>query len=191
MNSSLKYARDDSSMNRQLEEANKYKSIAYKIGDNYGIWPSIIAGIGSRESRWGIALKPPGPDGTGDFAPRKFPSEYRDSAMPPDGLGFGRGLMQIDYDYHEFARSGFWRDPENNIAYCAGLLDQFRSAIRRKTDLTDVALLRAAIASYNAGPGRALRAIRRNLDIDFSTTGGDYSADVLSRAEFFQLHCWE
>ncbi len=45
----------------------------------------------------------------------------------------------------------------------------------------------AAIASYNLGPRRVLMAIRRKLDFDFYTTGGDYSADVLNRADSFNL----
>jgi hypothetical protein len=28
----------------------------------------VIAGIGSRESHWGLLLNPPGPSGTGDLA---------------------------------------------------------------------------------------------------------------------------
>jgi hypothetical protein len=35
--------------------------------EKYNLQPSIIAGLGSRESLWGLALKPKGPAGTGDF----------------------------------------------------------------------------------------------------------------------------
>jgi soluble lytic murein transglycosylase-like protein len=50
--------------------------------------------------------------------------------------------------------------------------------------------LQGALAGYNAGPGNALRAIRDGRDVDFYTTGRDYSKDVLNRAGFFQLHGW-
>jgi hypothetical protein len=184
------YSENDPSFNRQLYETAKYRTYIDAAAKRYVIQPSIIAGIGSRESHWGLALRPPGPDGTGDFTPRRFPAQHRDGSMPPDGLGFGRGLMQIDFDFHEFARTGNWRDPEKNIMYGVKLLHDFRKLIAHRTELTDLELLRAAIASYNAGPGRVLRAIRLKLDIDHFTSGGDYSRDVLSRAGFFQLKGW-
>ncbi len=188
---STEYKFDDKSMNRQITEALRYRSVIDDASARHDIQPSIIAGIGSRESRWGLALKPRGPDGTGDFGPRRFPAKYREGSMPPDRLGFGRGLMQIDYDYHEFARSGNWRDPQKNIYYAVRLLRDYANFLKRKTDLDGHDLLRAAIASYNAGPGRILKAIRKELDYDSFTTGGDYSKDVLNRTGFFQIHGWE
>jgi soluble lytic murein transglycosylase-like protein len=185
-----RYSADNPWLNRQLTEAAKYMAYIDAAAKRYGVQPSIIAGIGSRESRWGLALKPPCPDGTGDFAPRRFPAKHRECSMPPDGLGFGRGLMQIDYDFHEFARTGNWRDPGENILYGVRLLCDFQRLIARRTELTDLELLRAAIASYNAGPGRILRAIKIKRHIDHFTSGGDYSRDVLSRAGFFQLKGW-
>jgi len=62
--------------------------------------------------------------------------------------------------------------------------------IRRKTNLEGAALLRAALAGYNAGVGNALTAIRDGRDIDFFTAHRDYSADVLNRAGWFQLKGW-
>ena len=53
------------------------------------------------------------------------------------------------------------------------------------------ALLRAALAAYNCGPGNVLKAIRNGLDVDFYTAHHDYSKDVLNRAGFFQLNEWE
>lgn len=182
--------RDDPEITSQLAEAAKYKAIACRVGEIYEVEPSIIAGICSRESRWGLALRPPGPGGTGDFVARSFPSRYREGPFPPDGLGFGRGLMQIDYDYHEFARTGNWRDPEENISYGIRLLTRYLKLLGRKSDLDEASLLRAAVAAYNAGAGRILRSIKKGLDIDYFTTGGDYSRDILSRAEFFRTHGW-
>ena len=67
---------------------------------------AIVAGIGSQESGWGTSalLHPNGPSGTGDNKPRSPKPPLRPATMPTDGLGFGRGLMQIDWDAHEFAR---------------------------------------------------------------------------------------
>ena len=136
-----------------------------------------------------MALKPVGPAGTGDFAPRRFPARFRAGALPPDG-GFGRGLLQIDYDAYDFARTGDWKDPAANIRFGCQVLAESRDFIRRKTGLEGRALLQAALAGYNAGPGNALRALRDGYDIDFFTAGRNYSKDVLNRAGFFQLRGW-
>ena len=187
---SINCAAGDSSMNRQFREATKYRLYIEDAANRYNIQASVIAGIGSRESHWGLSLRPPGPEGTGDFIERHFPARHRNGPIPSDGGGFGRGLLQIDYDYHEFARTGKWKDPKENILYGARLLEDSRRLLQRKVNLQGSDLLRAAIAAYNSGPRRVLMAIRRKLDFDFYTTGGDYSADVLNRAGFFQLKGW-
>lgn len=186
------FARADASLVRQLEEAAKQKTHIEDAAAQYGFQPAVIGGIGSRESHWGLILRPPGagPQGTGDFLERRFPARFRTGPLPPDGGGFGRGLMQIDFDGHEFARTGNWQDPRENILYGCKVLADSRDFIQRKAGLTGRDLLRAALAGYNCGPGNALRAIRDGRDIDFYTTGRDYSKDVLNRAGFFQLHGW-
>ncbi len=173
-------------MNRQLREATKYRLYIEDAAKRYNIQASVIAGIGSRESHWGLLLRPPGPGGTGDFIERRFPTRHRNGSLPSDGGGFGRGLMQIDFDYHEFARIEKWKDPKENILYAAKILHDSKRLCERKTNLHGIDPLRAAIASYNSGPRRVLMAIRRKLDFDYYTTGGDYSADVLNRAGCFK-----
>jgi Putative peptidoglycan binding domain/Transglycosylase SLT domain len=169
----------------------RYKAFIDDAAKHFGFQPSVIGGVGSRESQWGLDLKPngAGPAGTGDFTPRRFPTRFRPGPLPPEG-GFGRGLMQIDFDAFEFARMGNWKDPAANIRFGCQVLAQSQDFLQRKTNLEGRALLRAAIAGYNAGPGNALRAIRDGHDIDFFTTGRDYSKDVLNRAGFFQLNGW-
>lgn len=136
---------------------------------------AVIAGVGSRESGWGIYLTPRGPAGTGDS-------------------GHGHGLMQIDDRYHAFARRGDWQNASSNIAYGAELLRQY---IDRMEDYsqgeglgTNLMQLRAGLAAYNGGPSGVRRALRFGRDPDTQTTGGDYSRDVLSRAGYFQRHGW-
>jgi Putative peptidoglycan binding domain/Transglycosylase SLT domain len=176
----------------QFTEANTdYRAFIDEAAKQFGFQPAVIGGIGSRESQWGLDLKPAGagPAGTGDFTLRRFPTRFRTGPLPPEG-GFGRGLMQIDFDAFEFARTGNWTDPAANIRFGCQVLAQSRDFIQRKAHLEGRALLQAAIAGYNAGPGNALRALRDGHDIDFFTTGRDYSKDVLNRAGFFQLHGW-
>jgi hypothetical protein len=109
--------------------------------------------------------------------------------MPPDGLGFGRGLMQIDFDFQEFARTGDWRDPNANIHEGCSILSQAVQFFSKQPNLK-VTPLQAGIAAYNAGVGGVLKALKRGLDVDAGTTGKNYSADVLNRAGWFQAAGW-
>ncbi len=183
------FPRNDSSLLIQFEKASEHQTVVEEAAEKFALQPSVIGGIGSRESHWGLILRPAGPAGTGDFTERRFPSRFRQGPLPPDG-GFGRGLMQIDFDAHEFARTGNWKDPRENILFGCQVLAESRDFIQRKTNLKDRDLLQAALAAYNAGPGNALAAIRDHRDIDFFTAGRDYSKDVLNRAGFFQLQGW-
>ncbi|MCI0484572.1 MAG: peptidoglycan-binding protein [candidate division NC10 bacterium] len=184
------YPRNDPALLKQFHEAAKYKTFIDEAAEQHGLQSSIVGGVGSRESHWGLMLKPRGQAGTGDFIERRFPSRFRTGPLPPDRGGFGRGLMQIDFDAHEFARTGNWQDPKENILYGCKVLADSRDFMKRRTDLEGRALLQGALAGYNAGPGNALRAIRDGRDVDFYTTGRDYSKDVLDRAGFFQLQGW-
>ncbi len=185
------YSKTDAALTRQLEEIKKYQTAIEQAASKYDIPPALIAGIGSRESHWGLALNPLGPAGTGDRVARRAPTQFRTGPLPPDNCGFGRGLMQIDFDAHDFARTGKWQDPESNIYYGVTVLCDTRSLLRRKTTLGGIALLRAAVAAYNCGAGNVLTAIRSGYDVDFFTAGRDYSRDTLSRAGWFQLHGWD
>lgn len=134
---------------------------------------SVVAGIGSRESAWGRVLSPPGPGGTGDG-------------------GHGRGLMQIDDRFHQgFIGSGRWSRPKDNIDYAIDeVLSQSYVYLNVNTSLNGTDLLRGAIAAYNAGLSSVMTALQQGRDVDYYTTGQDYSWDVLNRAGWFQLHGW-
>jgi len=180
---------DDPSLTAQLAKATEFKAFIESACAQTGFQTALIGGIGSRESHWGLAL-PAGPAGTGDFAQRRFPTQFREGPLPPDGGGFGRGLMQIDFDAQEFARTGPWQDPEQNILAGCKILASYRDLIQRKANLAGQTLLQAAVASYNSGPGNILRTIQDGRDVDFFTAGRNYSRDVLNRAGWFQLNGW-
>lgn len=184
------YAADDPNFSLQLRELRKYKAPIAAAAAHHGFAQALICGIGSRESAWGLALKPVGPGGCGDFFKRSFPTPLRRGPLPGDG-GYGRGLMQIDFDAHEFARTGKWQDPVENIRYGSGVLADCRAFFQRRSNLTGVALLRAALAAYNCGPGNVLRALNSGLDVDYFTAHRNYSAETLNRAGFFRMHGWE
>lgn len=93
--------------------------------------PCLLFGLGDRETGWGtvFAYK----QDAGDWAPRSwteaniaaFPhvrrigvdAHGRFLVMPEDGLGWGRGLMQLDFaDQYDWLKSHDWRDPKQNVA---------------------------------------------------------------------------
>ena len=185
------FPKEDISLLSQLSEIKKYRGYIIEASEKYGLKPSVIAGIGSRESMWGIALRPRGPEGTGDPVKRSHTVPGREEPLPPDGLGFKRGLMQIDYDKHDFARGGEWKDPGSNIDYACSVISENIEVIKEKIGLNDDKLLRAGLASYDCGTDRVLKALYEDHDLDYYTFGRNYSDDVLNRAGWFQLHGWD
>lgn len=166
------------------EYLSKYREIAVEACGKYGVIENVIFAIGWRESRWGLILKA---DLTGDCI-KRAPNAFRPGPLPPDGLCYGRGLMQVDYDAHPFARTGNWRDPKANINYgckvLKGMVDHFN---KRKFDsYSSTVRLRFAIAAYNCGPRRVEQTITGARDIDYFTHGRDYSANILEVARYFQ-----
>ncbi|MFL6211001.1 MAG: TIR domain-containing protein [Pyrinomonadaceae bacterium] len=183
---------DEAALLIQLQEAKKYKSIVEEVARRYGFRPSVIAGMISRESGWGLDLKPIGPAGTGDF--------QGSGRLPPDGGGFQRGLMAFDYRRDEFARTGNWKEPGANIEHGCTLLQTSLNALRDSGKISDEELLlRAALASFNLGGNYptagdvegVLKSISEGKDVDVRTSHNDYSKDILSRASWFQSHGWE
>jgi hypothetical protein len=165
-------ARNDASMLRQLEAAQQFRAFIEEGANQQGFPIAVIAGIGSRESHWGLLLNPPGPSGTGDF-------------------GHGRGLMQIDdRAFPQFTSTGKWKDPRENILFGCQVLADNRAFMQRKTNLQGKELIRAALAAYNSGPGNARRALLDRGDVDFFTANRNYGKDTLSRAGWFQLRGW-
>ncbi len=182
---------DDPDLIEELVAAARYGGQIEAAATESGLPPAVIAGLGSRQSRWGLALKPRGADGSIDWMPRPFARPWRQDPLPPDGQGFGRGLLRIDYDACGFARTGDWRDPAANIRQGCTLLTDSKAVLRRRTVLHGRALLRAALAAYNCGIDNVLHAVRQGYDLDFYTSGRDYSRDVVNRAGFFQAHGWD
>ena len=139
--------------------------------------PEVMAGIVMRETQGGLSplLDRPGPEGRGD----------RDT----EGRFHGHGLCQIDdRSFPEFCAGPDWKDAAKNIAMSAWVLARKRAYLAARTlgfKLTDDDLERAAIAAYNAGEGRVLKAIVQGRDHDSCTAHGDYAAAVLRYAELY------
>ena len=170
-------------LTRDMQEASKYAAFIKGSSATHNLAASLICAVGSRESNWGLSpdMRPKGPAGTGDWAPRH-------GKMPPDGLGWGRGLMQADYAASAFAKDpAEWTDPRQNIEFgCNELASDFQHYKTRFADLPAEKQLQATIAAYNTGPGNVDRSLSKGRDVDSTTAGHNYSADVLSRAAWFK-----
>ena len=89
--------------------AQPYADLIIQVARETGVDPFVIFAIGDRESLWGQALDA---NMTGDHTARASPPwPY---PMPPDGMGWGRGIMQVDYPRNTREGSD-WRDPLTNI----------------------------------------------------------------------------
>ena len=114
--------------------------------------------------------------------------------------GHGFGLMQIDIrSYPDFCHSGGWRNVSLGIQTGAQVLDSKRTQIEHGVGnhltvagyqfvglpLAPAQLERCAVAAYNCGLW-AYYAFSKGQDPDRFTTGHNYSADVLARAEEFE-----
>ncbi len=152
----------------ELDLCRRMKDIVAAAAQKHDWPPEIIAGIISRESRFGLILDP---DLTGDG-------------------GHGRGLMQIDdRSFGDWLAANDWRDPAINIPIGAEILTGKYNFLAGKgvlDNLSDAQAQQAAIAAYNCGEGNVLRVLENGEGIDSRTAGGDYSADVLARAGQFK-----
>lgn len=105
--------------------------------------------------------------------------------IPGDGLGWGRGLAQLDWMSQPFARTGPWQDAETNLrqgaAFLAGLYKTLTPWLATNVPAGTVSPMRVAVAAYNAGPSAVKAAVLAGRDPDTVTTGRDYSIDVLRR----------
>ena len=148
--------------------AQPYAPIIKRVSSETGMDPFILAAIGERESRWGNALHPRGPAGTGDN-------------------GYGHGLMQIDSrTWSSWLASHDWADPYTNVRKGAEILSSNMDYFANQ-GLEGDEQVQAALAAYNHGPGNvwanieAMQAGEPGVSIDTGTAGGDYAADVWNR----------
>ncbi|HET7884279.1 MAG TPA: hypothetical protein VFL55_25555 [Acetobacteraceae bacterium] len=176
----------EQALTAELPAALSFKPLIDAAVSANNVRPAIIAAIGSVESGWGTSslMHPTGPTGTGDRTPRRPNPPQRPDSMPTDGLGFGRGLMQIDWDAHEFARTGNWRDAAANIAFACELYAANRDQFVRQGHTAEDAAI-AAIAAYNMGFTGASRLIASS-GLKAACAAGTYADKVLSRIEFFR-----
>uniref|UniRef100_UPI003AAA9A6E lysozyme g-like n=1 Tax=Centroberyx gerrardi TaxID=166262 RepID=UPI003AAA9A6E len=150
-----------------LGRMNRYRSKINSVGRNKGIDPALIAAIISRESRAGNTLQ----NGWGDWDPRR--QAYN-----------GFGLMQVDVNPNGGGHTpvGSW-DSEEHLSQATDILIHFIRRIQRKFPEWDKdEQLKGGIAAYNMGDGN----VHSYDQVDANTTGGDYSNDVVARAQWYK-----
>jgi len=187
--------------------------ICEAVGPKYGISPYLLLGVCFAESNFGMALKPPGPAGSGDFIARPCTPErdkkMKDFPLPgverkvladgiksrkiagpceawvPTHTGWGCGLMQFDYEAHyEFCKSGAWKEPAAIIEQAAKLLSGNRKQLMKKMpSLKGTALEHAMVASYNAGVGRVTKFLTEGKKLDEATFHPGYHTKICNKAD--------
>ncbi|KAK2816846.1 hypothetical protein Q5P01_025037 [Channa striata] len=147
----------------------KYREKITKVGHKYGIDPALIAAIISRESRAGNVLH----DGWGDYDQKR-------------GAYNAWGLMQVDVNPNgggHTARGGW--DSEEHLCQATEILVHFINTIRGKFPTWSAEQqLKGAIAAYNMGD----RNVRTYDNVDGGSAGGDYSNDVVARAQWYKKY---
>jgi hypothetical protein len=192
--------------------------IAFKVGGAEGVSPYLLLGICYAESNFGQALKPKGPDGSGDYIARPCTPDrdkrMKEAPLPgverkvlPEGIkarklagpveawvptttGWGCGLMQFDYEAHfEFCKSGQWKEPAIIFRAACGLLKQGRKSLQKLVPgLTGAELDRATIASYNAGAGRVSKFLKEKKSLDDCTFHPGYVDKICRKADELAGH---
>lgn len=193
--------------------AENLADLAFELAPQYGLSPYMVLGMTFAESNFGKALTPPGPGGTGDFIPRQptrcvvrdakgactktlaqlvqelnFPVQVQaDGQLKPTTRGWGHGLYQIDLMTHyKFIATGKWSDPREAMRYALDLYAKNKAQIQKALpNLGTVDLMRATIASYNAGAGAVINALKAGKSLDSVTYHPGYVAKIEQKAMSF------
>lgn len=156
---------------QDMKRVTTYKVDIIRLAKQYGFKPSLIAAIGSRETRW----------------LSKF---FLGDIDPKTKLPHGHGPMQIDdRSFPQFAqdyRAGKLTPVDGIEMGCKVLSAKLKSIKKFLPQLAGDLQLRAAVAAYNCGEGNVKKVVLAGQDVDSKTTGHDYSRDVLERAEYFE-----
>uniref|UniRef100_A0A3B4VAC0 Lysozyme g n=2 Tax=Seriola dumerili TaxID=41447 RepID=A0A3B4VAC0_SERDU len=150
-----------------LVEMNNYKSIIKNVARQKGVDAALIAAIISRCCRAGKWLS--GGWGCYDEKRKKYNTF---------------GLMQIDVSPNGGGHTpkGEW-DSEEHLCQATDILIYFIIRVKHKfRGWSKEQQLKGGIAAYNAGDGN----IGPDGDVDSKTSNGDYSNDVVARAQWYK-----
>ena len=131
------------------------------IGEKFNLPPELLAAIASRESRCGN-------------------SSLLDRGWGDHGQAFG--VMQVAKRYHTVA--GVGPDPASleHLEQAARIFSQYLKEVQQHHPIwSDSHLLEGAAVAYNSG----VTNVRTQTGMNKGTTGNDYGADVIARAQFY------
>jgi soluble lytic murein transglycosylase-like protein len=148
---------------RDWPKIKPYQDRFWLAARQFHLPPEFLAAIASRESRCGEALcKNNWGDGDQAF-----------------------GIMQVDKNYHSVAGVGTDPASQGHINQAAGILAGYlREGQKKFPDWDDSTLLEACAVAYNAG----LNTVQTRERLNQGTTGNDYGADVMARAQFYSTY---
>ncbi|XP_034020354.1 butyrophilin subfamily 1 member A1-like isoform X2 [Thalassophryne amazonica] len=153
---------------KHCQNMEKYKSDIIDVGKQLNVHPALVAAIISRQSEAGGKLRA---DGYGQQDPNCF------------------GLMQINKLYHPVKGGPFGRD---HIDQGVTFLIQFMKKMKVKRPQWNAEeQLKGALACYVAGDETVLSLPEDNKDADHMTPYGDFSNDVLARAQWFSRNGYQ
>ncbi|CAL8400961.1 unnamed protein product [Arctogadus glacialis] len=143
-----------------LARMRTYKTIIGNVARKHNVDPALIAAIISRESRGGAAIS----GNNGWCSKRK-----------------SFGLMQVAAESH--TPSGAW-DSKEHLDQATGILVGIIEEVQGNfSSWSPEQHLKGALAYYNMG---SMVLSSGPQGVDHHTKGGNYSADVLTRAEFYR-----
>ncbi|MEL6816277.1 MAG: D-Ala-D-Ala carboxypeptidase family metallohydrolase [Cyanobacteria bacterium J06598_3] len=132
-----------------------------RAGEKFELPPELLAAIASRESRCGNTSLLV--NGWGDH-------------------GNAFGIMQVDKRYHQIAGVGSDSASLAHIEQATGILADYLQQVRASHPTwKDGFLLEGAAVAYNSG----VQNVRTQSRMNEGTTGNDYGADVIARAQFY------
>lgn len=135
-------------------------------GERYDLPPALLAAIASRETRGGSGLDEDGEADNGNAV----------------------GIMQIDKRWHDAVDIGSDFGSQGHIDQAASILvDGLEWVKAEYPEWSNAIQLQAATAAYNAG-WEVFEDGPKGFDD--GTDGGDYSNDVIARAQYYAEH-WD
>lgn len=157
-----------------LQAAKPDRELLQAVSQQFGLQSSMLAGLCSRtfQQRTTAANN------------AKEPTPF-DAAKP----FFCQGLTELAQN----PRFKTYTKPQklqSCLAFTCQVLTNQCTLLKATTNLAGRALLQAAIAACDAGPEAVSHAAQQKIDVDLVTSDQNFSADVLYRSGWFQLHGW-